>query len=230
MQFSPDLAWLGHGGILLLIAAVLAPRARQRSVLVVLAAMLGMAVNVIVLDRPSYALLFALLIVAVLVKTAVRAMGQANIQFSPEDRLLRDAHLGTMEPALARRLIDEGHWIDGRKGDVLVEEAQAAPCLFYLAAGTATVSREGFDVGRCGAGDLIGEATAVDGGAASGTVRLATAARMWFIPAERLRTFLDAHPAARATLTEGFARALRGKLANANARAALGETEVSAAP
>jgi CRP/FNR family transcriptional regulator, cyclic AMP receptor protein len=230
VQTNPDLAWLGHVAIALLIAAVLVRRERDRAMLVALAALLGVAVSVLVLDRLSLALMFALVVAAIGAKAALRAAGRANVRFSDEDRLLRDAHLAALDPALARQLIDAGHWIDGRKGDVLVEEMQAAPCLFFLASGHAQVSRDGVDVGRCGAGDLIGEATAVEGGAASGTVRLSTAARMWFIPAERLRLFLGDNPAARAVLAEGFTRALRTKLASANARAANSDNGASVTP
>lgn len=230
MHTSINMAWLGNAGILLLIAAVLVDRERQRAFLVGTAAVLGIGASIFALDRPSYALFFALLLVAILVKAAVRAVGRANVRFSPEDASLRDAHLTDLSPILARSLIDAGHWINGRKGDVLVEEANAAPCLFFLAAGTATVTRDGFEVGRCGAGDLIGEATVVDGGQATGTVRLATSARLWFIPAEGLRAFLDTHPAAQGALAAGFARALRNKLADANARAATGEAIGDAEP
>lgn len=218
-------AWLGDAALVLLIIAVLVPRDSQRAVLLIIGSVLGIGAGIFVLDRPSYALLCSLVIVAILMKLALHAYKQADVRFSPEDRMLLDAHLGGMEPPLARRLLDEGHWISANKGDVLVEEAQAAPCLYFLAAGTASVSRNGVNVGRCGAGDLVGEATAVDGGAASGTVRLATNARLWFIPAERLRAFLSANPSAHHALQGGFARALRDKLSAANARASQGGVE-----
>jgi CRP-like cAMP-binding protein len=51
-------------------------------------------------------------------------------------------------------------------------------------------------------------------------VTLSTNARLWFIPAAVLRDYLAANPDIAAALHEGFARALRGKLASANARIA----------
>jgi CRP/FNR family transcriptional regulator, cyclic AMP receptor protein len=219
------IGWLGDVSLVLLIIAILMPRDGQRAVLLIIGATLGIVASIFVLERPSYALLCSLIIVAILLKVAINAYQRVDVRFSDEDKMLRDAHLSAMDPALARRLIDEGHWISGQKGDVLVEEAQAAPCLFYLATGNATVSRDGIDVGRCSAGDLVGEATAVEGGAASGTVRLSTNARLWFVPAERLRAFLTANPSANSALQQGFARALRSKLDAANARAAAGGIE-----
>ncbi len=67
---------------------------------------------------------------------------------------------------------------------------------------------------------LIGEATVLDGTHATGTVLLASNARLWFVPAPALRAYLAANPEIAGTLHEGFARALRGKLASANTRLA----------
>ena len=105
---------------------------------------------------------------------------------------------------------------------MLIRENEAAPCLFYLAEGTAAVRRDGQDVGAVADGALIGEATVLDGAHATGTVVLTSASRLWFIPAAGLRAYLAAQPDVAAALHEGFARALRGKLASANARIADG--------
>ena len=65
-------------------------------------------------------------------------------------------------------------------------------------------------------GALIGEATVLDGAHATGTVLLGSNARLWFVPAAALRAYLAANPGIAGALHEGFARALRGKLASAN--------------
>src|SRR3546814_18381254 len=67
---------------------------------------------------------------------------------------------------------------------------------------------------------LVGEATVLDGSHATGTVILTSNARLWFVPAAALRAYLAANPDIAAVLHEGFARALRGKLASANTRIA----------
>src|SRR3546814_12477702 len=76
------------------------------------------------------------------------------------------------------------------------------------------------DVGTLADGALIGEATVLDGANATGTVTLTANARLWFVPAAALRTYLAANPDLAAALHQGFARALRGKLASANTRIA----------
>ena len=230
MIWASDGAWLGHVGILLLIAAVLTGREPHRSVLFALGAVFGVATSIVVVDRPSYALLFSLLVVAMLLRFALRALKRADVRFSPDDALLRDAHLAGLDAIVARRLIDEGHWIEASRGDVLIHQAQAAPCLFFIAAGAAEVLHDDVPIGQCSTGDLIGEATVVDGGGATATVRLITNARLWFVPAERLRAFLSANPAARLVLQDGFAVALRSKLGDANARAAQGQSAAGATP
>jgi CRP/FNR family transcriptional regulator, cyclic AMP receptor protein len=220
MQWLADGAWLGHVGIILLIAAVLTARDPLRSMLFALAAMFGVATSIFVIDRPSYALLFSLLAVAILLRFAVRAYRRANVRFTPDEAGLRQGPFADIGAVMARRLIDEGHWIDAPPGDVLVAQSQAAPCLFYLATGTAEVSRAGVVIGLCAAGDLVGEGTVLDGGSATATVRLITAARLWFVPAPRLRAFVAANPTARAQLLDRFASTLRAKLDDANAHAA----------
>jgi CRP/FNR family transcriptional regulator, cyclic AMP receptor protein len=229
MTWLTDWAWLGHVGIVLLIAAVLTGREPHRSVLFAAGALFGVATSIFVIDRPSYAFLFSLLVVAMALRFALHAVKRADVRFSADEARLRDAHFGGLDAIIARRLIDEGHWIDALRGDVLIHQAQAAPCLFFIAAGAAEVTRDGVNVGQCSVGDLIGEATVVDGGSATATVRLITNARLWFVPAERLRAFLAANPAARAVLQDGFAQALRTKLGDANARAALTGASAGAA-
>ncbi|NJS13760.1 MAG: cyclic nucleotide-binding domain-containing protein [Sphingopyxis sp.] len=220
MEWIAEAAWLGHAGILLLIVAVLTEQEPRRSILLAIAALLGVAASIFVIDRPSYALLFSLLIVAMLLRYALREHRRVDVHFSSEESQLRSLHLGGIDPAMARRLIDEGHWIDGQREEILVQQGQAAPCLFFIASGAAEVSRDGVGVGHCAAGDLVGEATVMDGGGATATVRLATGARLWFIPAERLRAFIAANPQVRSVLQDRFAEALRTKLGDANARAA----------
>lgn len=222
MDASEGWAWLGHAGIVLLIAATLAPREGQRAVLLVLAALDGIAASVILLNRPSYALLFALLIVAILVRMAWRHYHLVNVQFSAEEAGMRDRHLAALPPDMARRLLDEGHWLAADKGDVLIDAAQAAPSLFYLAQGAAQVSRGGVECGRCTAGDIIGRALVSDAGAPADMVRLATKAQLWCVPEARLQSFLAAHPQARAALPPAMRAALRGQGVDAKARADMG--------
>ena len=143
-----------------------------------------------------------------------------KVLFSPEEEELRRQHFSGLGTAAARDLIDQGHWISAKRGEVLIRESQAAPSLFYLAEGQAVILRDGAEIGRLSDGALIGEATVLDGAHATGTVTLGSNARLWFVPAAALRAYLAANPGIAGALHEGFARALRGKLASANTRIA----------
>src|SRR3546814_18311931 len=95
----------------------------------------------------------------------------AGIRFTPEELALRSLHFDGLSAASARRLIDQGHWISARRGEVLIRENQAAPSLFYLAEGRALIQRDGADVGPLADGALTGGATVRDGAHATGTDR-----------------------------------------------------------
>lgn len=218
VQFDP--AWSGYGALLLLLAASFCTHALRIRLGLAAAALIALPAAFLGWESTGAGLLLVAILLVNL-GLVVRAWARdANIRFSLEELQMRERHFGGLGAAAARALIDQGHWISARRGEVLIREDQATPSLFYLADGAAMVRREGVDVGTLEEGALIGEATVLDGGHATGTVTLATNARLWFVPAASLRAWLAANPDVAATLHEGFARALRGKLASANARIA----------
>ena len=217
-QFDP--AWSGYGALLLLLAASLCTRIVHIRLGLAAAALIALPAALWRWDSTGAVMLFAAILLVNLGLVMRAWVRDANIRFSLEELQMRERHFGGLSAAAARALIDQGHWISARRGEVLIREDQATPSLFYLADGAAMVRREGVDVGTLEEGALIGEATVLDGGHATGTVTLATNARLWFVPAAALRAWLAANPDVAATLHEGFARALRGKLASANARIA----------
>ena len=217
---SFDPYWFGYGALLLVLAASFAARRDHLRLALAIAALL--IVPVAAFHWKSIAMV-VLLIAISLANFALAArlwLRDANIAFSAEEQELRRLHFEGLSSLAVRRLIDQGHWISARRGDVLIRENQAAPSLFYLARGEARIQRDGIEVGTVSDGTLIGEATVLDGAHASGTVTLTGSARLWFVPAASLRAYLAANPEIAGALHEGFARALRGKLASANTRIA----------
>jgi CRP/FNR family transcriptional regulator, cyclic AMP receptor protein len=217
---SFDPAWFGYGALLLVLATSFAVELSHVRIGLAIAALIALPLMLFHAPGAGYSLLVGLILAVNLGQVGRNLVGDAKVTFSAEEQDLRRLHFDGLGAAAARRLIDQGHWISARRGEVLIREDQAAPSLFYLADGVATIRREGSDVGTVSGGTLIGEATVLDGSHATGTVLLASNARMWFIPAHALRAYLAANPGIAAALHEGFARALRGKLANANARIA----------
>ncbi len=213
-------AWFVYGALLLLLATSFVVRIDY--VRIGLAAAALVAVPLVLFREPDVG--YGMLVLAILVVNigilARLWLRENNVSFSTEEEALRREHFGALNPVAARGLIDQGHWITARRGEILIRENQAAPSLFYLAEGQAAIQRDGVEVGKLIDGALIGEATVLDGTHATGTVLLGSNARLWFVPAAALRAYLAANPAIASALHEGFARALRGKLASANTRLA----------
>ncbi|WP_432768258.1 MAG: cyclic nucleotide-binding domain-containing protein [Sphingopyxis sp.] len=217
-----DPGWFGYGALLVVLAASFAARLDHIRLGLAVAALLALPLVLIGWQGTGYALLLAAILLVNFGQVARRWTRNAKMRFSSEERELRSRHFEALSASDARRLIDQGHWISARRGEVLIRENQAAPSLFYLADGDATILRDGNEVGTVTGGALIGEATVLDGTQATGTVSLTSNARLWFVPAAALRAYLGANPEIAAALHEGFARALRGKLASANTRIADG--------
>lgn len=217
-NFNP--AWFGYGALLLLLAASFAARLEHVRLGLAVAALLALPIAIFSWRGAGYIILVLAILLVNLAMVVRLWFLDAAVRFSPEEQLLRRQHFEGLSPGTVRRLIDQGHWITARRGEVLIRENQAAPSLFYLGEGEATIQHDGTDVGTLSGGTLIGEATVLDGTNATGTVALTTNARLWFVPAAALRAYLAANPDIASALHEGFARALRGKLASANARLA----------
>ncbi len=215
-----DPALLGYGALLVLLVASLVARVDHVRLGLAVAALLALPVAIFGWQGLGYTLLILAILIVNLALIARLWLRDAHVKFTPEEEELRRAHFDGLPLATARALIDQGHWITARRGEVLIRENQAAPSLFYLSDGAASAQRDGNDVGVVADGALIGEATVIDGSNATGTVVLTSNARLWFVPAAALRAYLAANPDVAASLHEGFARALRGKLASANTRIA----------
>lgn len=213
-------AWFVYGVLFLLLATSLVVRIEYARIGLAAAALVALPLTLFRGPDVGYGLL-VLAILAINIGILARLwLGGTNIRFTAEEEELRRQHFPGLGAMVARDLIDQGNWISAKRGEVLIRENQAAPSLFYLAEGKATILRDGTEIGKLSDGALIGEATVLDGTHATGTVLLGTNARLWFVPAAALRAYLAANPGIAGALHEGFARALRGKLASANTRIA----------
>ena len=215
MSLLSELSWLSYVGIMLLIAGAFVSNIVHLRLVVAAACVLGVVAS-IVQSEPVHALVFALAVAANLFASIKTIFPTSYARLNEEEKTLYLAHFATLKRTHARRLIDEGHWVNANKGEFLVREDETASSLFYLAEGQAEVKVNGTVVGHCIKGDLIGEATVLTGDLATGTVRLAKDSRLWFVPALTLRSFLKANPVISAAMNQSFAKALRTKLAIAN--------------
>ncbi|MBO9697565.1 MAG: cyclic nucleotide-binding domain-containing protein [Sphingopyxis sp.] len=213
-------AWFVYGVLLLLLATSFVVRIEYVRIGLAAAALVALPLTLFRGPAVGYGLLVLAILVVNIGILARLWLRETKIRFSAEEEELRREHFDGLGAAAARDLIDQGHWISAKRGETLILENQAAPSLFYLAEGYAVVRRDGVEIGKLSDGALIGEATVLDGAQATGTVLLGSNARLWFVPAAALRAYLAANPGIAGALHEGFARALRGKLASANMRIA----------
>ena len=146
------------------------------------------------------------------VQAASGLIAGRTARFERHEQPLRRGPFSGMNRVKARTLIDQGLWINAAEGAVLTREGEPASHLHWSADGSAEVLVDDNATGSCGPGALVGEATIFSGDPATGTVRLASASKVWSIDADTLRAYADAHPDVRQILDHGFTRSLAEKL------------------
>lgn len=203
-------------------AALVALLARSRlanHLLLGLAGALGLAYGYQVHGLFGIVLPALILIVASVQAGSVLVANRAA-RFTPEEEAMLAGPMSGLGRAQARRLLDQGFWMDGRPGDVLTREGEQAAQLVYLERGAADVHAHGHLVGKIGSRQLIGEATVLGGAPATATVTLTAPSRFWCAQGHALNAYLAANPDARHALEHGFTISLRDKLEAMNRAAA----------
>jgi Cyclic nucleotide-binding domain len=164
----------------------------------------------------QHGLLGSILPFLILIVSGVQAfsglVANQAAKFNDDEKEMLSGPLAGLGRAQARRLIDQGIWMDGRIGDVLIHEGEEAAQLYYLASGSADVHSRGKLVGRANSGQLLGEATVLGEAAAIATVTLSEPSRFWCAHGRALNAYLAANPDARHALEHGFNVSLREKL------------------
>jgi hypothetical protein len=164
----------------------------------------------------QHGLLGSILPFLILIVAAVQAfsglVANRAAKFDADDNQMLSGPLAGLGRAQARRLIDQGIWMEGRAGDVLIHEGEPAAQLYYLASGGADVHVKGKLVGKANPGQLLGEATVLGEASAIATVTLTQPSRFWCAQGRALNDYLVANPDARHVLEHGFNVSLREKL------------------
>lgn len=212
-----DGAWLGHLAFFILIIALIAPPMPWMRLGIVAASLAGFGFAVGFAGDLGLAFWFAVMFVVGASMLTRYLMAERSSRFTVEEEALRSSFMSEMTRANARHLMDQGNWITGRAGEVLINEGEAISHLFYLFDGDADISYNHQPVGHVQSGDLIGDATALSGEPATGTVRLTKDSRFWCVSAPKLRQYLDLHPDARTVIERQINSALDRKLRAANA-------------
>ncbi|HEX8443003.1 MAG TPA: cyclic nucleotide-binding domain-containing protein [Allosphingosinicella sp.] len=211
---------LGQLPFLLLIAAILSARVDRTRRLVATAAAVGLIHALAVQGSPVAALWWGLLLGAALLVIGRGVVADTRSRFSEEEEGMLRGALSSLPRSRARHLLDQGFWLNGSEGDVLVREDEPVSHLYYLAQGQAQVMSHGRRIATCGAGELIGEVAILSGDQATATVVLDSPARFWCAPAAVLQPYLLTHEDVRHALEQGFAVSIKNKLRQSNERIA----------
>lgn len=199
--------------------ALIARRRLTNHVVLGIAGALGLLYGMTAHGMLGVILPFLILIVAGVQAVSVVSANRAA-RFTADEQAMLDGPLKGLGRAQARRLIDQGVWIEGRRGDVLIREGEPAAQLYFIATGSGEVHSDGRLVGRIAPGQLAGEATVLGEAAAIATVTLTEESRFWCAQGKSLNAYLAANPEARHALEHSFNVSLRQKLDAMNRAAA----------
>ena len=142
--------------------------------------------------------------------------GGPSIVFSDEEAALLQEHLPTLSAQLAREFFDAAKWVTEQAGHFLTLEGEENGRLIYLAEGAVVITLKGQIIGRCEAGNFVGEITALDGGCATASAMLLYETRYMSIQSSDLKRLCMANPELRMVLERAMALDTRKKLLAAN--------------
>jgi CRP/FNR family transcriptional regulator, cyclic AMP receptor protein len=135
----------------------------------------------------------ALLGVALLI-LAAGILARRAARLTLEEQAMADRLFKGVGRSSVRHLIDQGYWLSGRPGEVLLREGEPVTRFCYLSEGEARVMMAGRPIGFSRGGDVIGGLGFFSGETAAATVILTSSARFWCAPAERFHPYLAAQP------------------------------------
>lgn len=142
-------------------------------------------------DQTTIIWMSVLLGLALLIFVAGLIAGR-RVRLSSDEQAMMGRLLKGVSRSRARHFIDQGYWLNGRPGEVLLREGEPVTQFCYLSEGEARVQMGGRPIGFCRGGDLVGGLGFFSGEPAAATVVLATPARFWCAPADRLKPYFEA--------------------------------------
>lgn len=137
----------------------------------------------------------------------VDLLGGRRARLSREEQAMVSTLLHRVPRGRAKHFIEQGFWLTGRRGDVLIREGEPVRHLYFLSEGEAGVIVADRPVGMVHAGEVIGDLTMLTSETAAATVALAGPARFWCAPAERIEPYLNVHAELRRQIEKSIAKA-----------------------
>ena len=191
----------------LISAMLLIPRSRFVRLCVLLYAGLQLYLAITTHRDETVLIWSAVLLGVAILFLAVDLLGGRRARLSREEQNMVGTLLHRVPRGRAKHFIEQGFWLTGRRGDVLVREGEPVRHLYYLSEGEAGVIMADRQVGTFIAGEVIGDLTMLTAKAAAATVALAGPARFWCAPAERIEPYLNVHAELRRQIEKSIAKA-----------------------
>lgn len=177
----------------LLSAVLLIPRAQFVRLIVALYAGLELALAIINGPDQTTIIWMSVLLGLALLLIVGTILSNRRVRLAGHEQVLASRLLKGVGRARARHFLDQGYWLNGNPGEVLLREGEPVDQFCFLSEGEGRVMMGGRQIGLCRGGDIVGGLGFFSGETAAASVVLTTPARFWCAPAERLRPYFDVH-------------------------------------
>ena len=207
---------LGHAAYILLVVSMLMRTLLWLRLLVILSATLGISYSAFILGDPVSTFWETCLVLVNVAQLLFSHWRSLRARFTEAEQSFIDRHLPGLTRGEARTLIYRGDWASLEVGSLLAVEGRPVDHLSYIAEGTVAVTVAGLRVATCGAGDFVGEMTALTGLPATATVVAQGPVTLWRVEAASLREMTRRHDDLSREVEAAFARNYRDKIVAMN--------------
>src|SRR5262245_36059744 len=142
----------------------------------------------------------------------------ATSKFNAEEQAFYDFVVPTLEPYQVRRLLSIGEWREAPSGTQLIEQGNIVSHLIFISSGHVDILYHGTVITHCGAGQLIGEISAVGMEMVPATASAIVSASVRYLALERsaLQKIKASDPSIGRAIEICSRRSLRDKLVEMN--------------
>jgi hypothetical protein len=171
--------------------------------------------------------LFSAIIQVSWITISVFGMGRVFLmnhatRFTSEEEDVIASLLSGLNRFNCRKVLRLGHWVDAEPGMELTREGEKVAHLCWIAEGHVDVSMNGRKIAGMTSGSIVGEATCLSDAPATATTHVATPARLFLIPSDKLRRLAEFDDDIMRQLQNSFSAHLRDKLVASNHASAAG--------
>lgn len=139
----------------------------------------------------------------------------SQLNFSEEEQTLIAYGLPRMSKPTARKLLNQGVWVNADAGVELTVEGECVTHLHFMLHGEAEVHSGGAEIAQITRG-FVGEMNVMEAAPASATVIVAAPSRVFTVSGTTLRSLAESDPDFASSLSVHLARSTKEKLIEAN--------------